>query len=628
MRKGFVLAATLLLLVAHAAPALAQQVKVRKALLTEFPEVTLTVSVGGEGAVDPNQLTIKEEGIVKEPTSVRSLVESGGRIEVVLVIDTSGSMLGAPLQSAVAAATDFVKTLPPQVRVGLVAFSDAPRVVRRLTVAHNFVLSAIPSLEAVGETAMYDGVSAAAGLFTPGAQHNIVLLSDGGDTASSRTLADAQKLADANRVTIFAVGLRSGEFDEAALRSLASKTDGRYSPAGTADLSAVYEGLATELGNQFVVSYDSAAEPGESFNVNVDLAGAGDSLLLLAPASAEVPPPPVRPEPEQASDPLLEGPLGMAIVLALVFASTLLIGLVYLGSRSRKQRERRLARRIEVPFEGEVERPSQGGAGWIPDPLIKMADSVARDSDLGAKVDARLEKAGWPLKAKEFIAITIMSGIGGLMVGSLLIQKPLFILIVGAGFASLPRMVLSRAMRKRLERLQSQLADTLMILASSLRAGHSFLQALDAVAKEMRDPGGAEFARVVGEIRLGRPVEEALNGLAERIDSDDFRWAMLAVNVQRDVGGNLAEVLDTVATTIRERDQIRRQVKVLAAEGKMSIHVLTALPFVVATYMALVRPEYIGLLFSTQVGLVMTIVASALLILGIFWMRKVVKIDV
>jgi tight adherence protein B len=133
---------------------------------------------------------------------------------------------------------------------------------------------------------------------------------------------------------------------------------------------------------------------------------------------------------------------------------------------------------------------------------------------------------------------------------------------------------------------------------------------------------------VVSEVRLGLPIDDAMNALAERIGSEDFKWALLAVNIQREVGGNLAEVLDTVAETIRDRDGIRRQIDVLTAEGRLSVAILTGLPIGVAFYMSWVNPEYIGLLFNTGIGMIMTTVASCMLALGVFWMRKVVKIDV
>jgi len=186
----------------------------------------------------------------------------------------------------------------------------------------------------------------------------------------------------------------------------------------------------------------------------------------------------------------------------------------------------------------------------------------------------------------------------------------------------------SRAYRKRQNLLVDQLADTLSILASSLRAGYSFLQALDTVSKEIGEPSAHEFQRVVAEIRLGRPIDDALTAMAVRINSDDLKWAVIAINVQRQVGGNLAEVLDIVAATVRERSYIRRQVRVLSAEGRISVAILAAIPFVILLYLAIVNPDYVSLLFTRTGGLIMLGFAAVLMTLGVWIMTRIVKIDV
>jgi tight adherence protein B len=214
------------------------------------------------------------------------------------------------------------------------------------------------------------------------------------------------------------------------------------------------------------------------------------------------------------------------------------------------------------------------------------------------------------------------------VLGTVLLQNFFATLLIGAVGAAVPFVWLSIVVKRRMSKLHGQLADILMILANALRAGHSFMQALDLVAQEIGEPAAEEFGRLVAEVRLGRPVEESLAALAERIGSEDFKWALLAVNIQREVGGNLAEVLDTVSETIRERDAIRRQIDVLTAEGRLSVWILTGLPIGIALYMSWVSPEYIGLLFNTGLGMMMLIVAACMLGVGIFWMKKVVKIDV
>ena len=168
-----------------------------------------------------------------------------------------------------------------------------------------------------------------------------------------------------------------------------------------------------------------------------------------------------------------------------------------------------------------------------------------------------------------------------------------------------PTVVLKLALGRRAEKLREQLPDVLTIMASSLRAGHSFLQALDTTAKEIAQPAATEFQRVVAEIRLGRSAEDALGALAERVGSADFKWAVLAVNIQREVGGNLAEILDNVADTLRERATMRRQIRVLTSEGRLSAWVLALMPFAIALYMFVVNRDYIMLLFTTKTGLMM-----------------------
>ena len=176
--------------------------------------------------------------------------------------------------------------------------------------------------------------------------------------------------------------------------------------------------------------------------------------------------------------------------------------------------------------------------------------------------------------------------------------------------------------------MAEQLPDVLSILASSLRAGHSFLQALDQVAAEIKDPSASEFHRVVSEIRLGRSIDDAMVEMADRVGGEDMRWAVMAVNIQRQVGGNLAEVLDIVAHTVRERAYVQRQVRVLSAEGRLSIAILAALPFGIFIYLSLMNPEYVSPLFTTMIGRLLLLIGGTLMAAGIFVMTRIVRIDV
>jgi len=299
------------------------------------------------------------------------------------------------------------------------------------------------------------------------------------------------------------------------------------------------------------------------------------------------------------------------------------------GIPIRGRRRRELLRRIGGSGSRTAsEESGPGTGGFIPDPLAAAGQRVAESIGIAEKLDRKLERAGLSIRPGEYVAGAVLAALLVGAAGGLLFQSFLVGLLFAFLGAMVPITAVSMALRRRLNRLHGQVVDVLMILASSLRAGHSFLQALDMVSKEIAEPAATEFTRAVSETRLGRPVDEALSALATRMGSEDFDWAMMAVNIQREVGGNLAEVLDTVAETLRDRDAVRRQVKVLAAEGKLSARILTALPFLIGLYVFKVNPGYMSLLFSTTMGLLMLGVASFLMLSGILIMRKMVRIDV
>jgi tight adherence protein B len=265
---------------------------------------------------------------------------------------------------------------------------------------------------------------------------------------------------------------------------------------------------------------------------------------------------------------------------------------------------------------------------WMPAGLAQAGTRFAEAGGFSSGLDLKLEQAGLPMKAGEFVALTAVCAVAGGVLGAFLLANIVVVLLVAAVGSLIPYVWLLRARSQRQKKMAEQLADVLSILASSLRAGHSFLQALDQVANEIKDPSAAEFHRVVSEIRLGRSVDDAMVEMADRIGSEDMRWAVMAVNIQRQVGGNLAEVLDIVANTVRERAYVHRQVRVLSAEGRISIGILSALPFGIFFYLMLVNPDYIGVLFTHPIGRILLIAGAALMGAGIFVMTRIVRVDV
>ena len=318
----------------------------------------------------------------------------------------------------------------------------------------------------------------------------------------------------------------------------------------------------------------------------------------------------------------------------------LLVGLVaglmawfLLGSAARAKKDRAVEARMRAVIQPGSQPSSktavaEPGTGWIPLNVSKFGTRFAQSRGFSDRLDAELEAAGVSLRSGEFVVASAVAALVFGVIGAAILRNAFLALIIAGVGAAFPTLLLRSALGKRADHLREQLPDVLTIMASSLRAGHSFMQALDTVAKEIAQPAATEFQRVVAEIRLGRPAEDALEALAERVGSADFMWAVLAVNIQREVGGNLAEILDNVADTLRERATLRRQIKVLTAEGRLSAWVLALLPVGIALYMTAANPHYIGLLVTTTIGRVMLAGGLLLMGVGIYWMRRIVEIDV
>ena len=253
-----------------------------------------------------------------------------------------------------------------------------------------------------------------------------------------------------------------------------------------------------------------------------------------------------------------------------------------------------------------------------------MGDSLLRRKDRAASLATALDAAGVDLRPGELLVGVAVGTAVALVAGSQLFSL-LVGLVLGLAVPLVAKGVLDVLAGRRRRMFADQMPDTLQILSGTLRAGHGLAQGLQTVAQEAESPTAEEFRRLTIETRLGRDLVEGLNGLADRVGGEDFRWVVQAVEIQRDVGGDLAEVLDTVASTIRDRTRIRRQVSALSAEGRMSAWVLMLLPFGLVLVMFVTNPAYLSPLFSSGVGYKLLAVAAALLVAGGLWLRRIVK---
>jgi tight adherence protein B len=259
---------------------------------------------------------------------------------------------------------------------------------------------------------------------------------------------------------------------------------------------------------------------------------------------------------------------------------------------------------------------------------VQATESFAERQGFLERTERLLEKADLPLRAGEalfFYAAGVLLLIG---VAFALTSNLLGTFVVGLFAVMVPPAVVNYLANRKKRQFEALLPDTLQLLSSTLRAGYSMMQGVEAVSQEVSEPMGKELRRVVTEARLGRPLEEALEGVAERMGSDDFGWAVMAIRIQREVGGNLSELLMTVAETMTQRERLRRDVSALTAEGRMSAYVLGALPVGLGIFLYMMNPDYIGKLFDTGMGQVMLGLAILGIAIGFAWMFKIIKIEI
>ena len=245
-----------------------------------------------------------------------------------------------------------------------------------------------------------------------------------------------------------------------------------------------------------------------------------------------------------------------------------------------------------------------------------------------SEIQLNLIKADVMMRAEEYIGLTLVVGVVVYTVTFLVSGSILIGLVVALISLAIPGIIVNSKKAKRSQAITEQLPEALGIVASGLRAGFSFPQAISVVVRELEGPLTTEFARLLKENRLGKPMDEALNDLMARIENDDLEMLITALLIQRQVGGNLAEVLDSISHTIRERVRIKGEIKTLTAEGKMSAWILSLLPIGVALILSVINPGYIGTLVEEPVGIIMIVAAVIMLGIGVLVIRKIVNIDV
>jgi len=320
--------------------------------------------------------------------------------------------------------------------------------------------------------------------------------------------------------------------------------------------------------------------------------------LLLSPVSAAV---------------------GAALAVLLVFAGI---------SLARRSSDQAIEERLDLySGRGDADDKDKAVSKKRRSAIDGLDEAITRRG-FAANMRIDLARADLKLRVAEFLVITVLIAVLFVLLGRLLFGSPLLAAVSGILGFFVPRFYVGMRKRKRLNAFNDQLGDTITLLANSLRSGYSIVQSMDTVANQLSDPMASEFHRVTQEIGLGLHYEQALNNMLRRLPSDDLDLMITAINIQGKVGGNLAEILDTIGHTIRERIRIKGEIRVLTAQQMISGYVLTLLPVILGLILYLINRNYMMKLFSDPCGWIMVGVSAIMIAIGFVIIRKIVNIEV
>ena len=510
---------------------------------------------------------------------------------VVILLDNNSS---GWLPIGQAAALAYLRALSPDVRAGLITVADHWQLVLRPTTDRARLRAAVRAVTGAGgsfyNSQGLDGALAGVTSAVPSLRQ-----------AGSRLLviSDAENLTGTTPAVVIPADVITQHLDAddftGKLIALASASHGRHAPPGRA------AALATAT---FPPTPHPSAAPTRRAQPNPH-----------APAGRAV----------------LSWPWALLAGLAALFSGIFIVAMMAFGSVTRAGRDRDLEERIERY--GPRSKPAAAGDEAAGGPRVRRAaQGVAQRLMSPAaqnRLAERLDLAGIGRKPAEWAMLGGCLGVAVAAVLSLVTSYVLLGVLAGALIGWLVmRLSLSFRIVRRRVAFGEQLPDVLQLIASALHSGFSLPQALDAVVREDAQPIAGEFSRALAEVRFGGSLEDGLEAVANRMDSDDLRWTVIAIRVQQGVGGNLAEVLLTIAGTIRERAFLRRHVHALSAEGRLSAYILVVLPVLVAIWLFISSPVYMRPLYTTRAGEIMLVAAIGLVVLGALWMHKMIKIEI
>lgn len=597
----------------------------------KFPTRAYRLTVPEKRTLAAGQLKVTENG---EPVRGVSLISAAGGdstdFGTVIVIDASWSMGRREIGRAMQAAREIAAQRASNQQLGIVIFNRRQTVLADLTTDQEEIDRALAATPALApQRRIFDAVDVALDMLAQAkiAAGSIIVLSDGAElysesvgasgTTTVPAVSSVGTRARGSNVRIFTVGLRSRNFDRSQLGDLAKAGRGRYYPLESVeDLRPIFRQLGAELATEYLIRYRSETNVGRRVTVAVRVDGIDGAATVsyTVPGGASF---------VLVDDSFWTSSVGI-LATALLCALLLAVGLAVLLVRRHRRPELKERVRDFVTSLGET---------------ANAEDVVVANREARGATERSLEKTQWWAGFKEDceigrveqdpVKIVLWTGVGTLILFYLLVKiiGPLagvFAIVVPMASRGWVRFKLSKQRRV----FADQLPDILQGCASAIRAGHGLTGALAMVSDEAPEPSRQEFQRVVSDEQLGVPLDDALRVVQRRMDSRDVQQIALVAQLQRDTGGNMAEVLDRVTDSLRRRAELRRMVQALTAQGRLSRWVVSAIPVALLIIVSIVNPDYVEPLYTTPLGNAMLVVGGILIVSGSLVIKKIVDFKI
>jgi tight adherence protein B len=591
-----------------------------------FPDRAFVLSLAEKRRLTESRLTVRENGVVVPEFSLTPAGQDSERSAgFVLLVDASESMAGAPIKNAMAAARAFAAQRLPGQQLAVLAYNADTETVLPFTSDSGEIERALGGTPTIAYfTRMYEAVDEAISLIddadlSPG---SIVLLSDGQEVGSLASSQETIARAKEARVRIFSIGLRSRYYQASTLTELAAETGGRYREARSPkDLTAIYAELGAQLAREYVLRYRSTAATNQKVRVAVEIEGV-PGLAVSGYNSPRVVSGAESPYETSPLDRVLRSPLTM-IIVSLLAAGLLGLGILAIVRPPRRTLAKRMAEFVSVhPVRSEAEARTA-----LTSRVLVGAERSLEATKWWARFKEQLELAEIRMPALHIVLWTVVGTMCAMWLLAVIAGSALFA-IFGLAVPIVVRSLIHRKLERRRKLFAEQLPDNLQVLASALRAGHSFVGALSVVVDDAAEPSRTEFRRVVADEQLGVPLEDAIRAVVARMDNADLEQVALVAALQRQTGGSMAEVLERVTETIRERFELRRMVQTLTAQGRMSRWIVSALPAVLLLAISALNPGYTAPLFTTTGGRIALAFSAAMVVTGSYVIKRIVDIKV